>query len=132
MHEKIILFDGVCNLCNSSVQFVLKRDKRAQFHFGSLQGQFGQKFLQQNNLPAGKFNSFILIEDGELYTRSTGALRVLKYLDRGWPLLYALIIIPPFIRDNIYDWISANRYRWFGKRDECMIPNAELKNRFLD
>ncbi len=132
MHEKIILFDGVCNLCKSSVQFVLKRDKKARFRFGSLQGQFGLKFLQQHNLPAGKFNSFILIEDGKLYTRSTGALRVLKYLDGGWSLLYALTIIPAFIRDYIYNWISANRYRWFGKREECMIPGPELKKRFLD
>jgi len=130
--QKIILFDGVCNLCNGAVQFVLKRDKKNQFLFGSLQGNTGQQYLEKFDLPAASFRSFILVEDGKLYTRSTGALRVLKYLGGGWPLLYGLIIIPRFIRDGMYDWIARNRYKWFGKQESCWLPTPALKARFLD
>ena len=130
--NKIILFDGVCNLCNNSVQFIIKRDKKKQFRFASLQGKFGQEFLKKNNLPADTFNSFILLEDEKIYTRSTGALRMLKHLGGGWSLFYAFIILPKFIRDGVYNWIARNRYKWFGKKDACMIPTPELKERFLD
>jgi predicted DCC family thiol-disulfide oxidoreductase YuxK len=128
----IILFDGICNLCNSSVQFVLARDKKKQFVFGSLQGKAGQDYLQRIHLPVNEFNSFILIEGDKVYTRSTGALRVLKHLGGGWSLLYGLIIIPGFIRDGIYKWIAGNRYKWFGKRDTCRVPTPEEKGQFLD
>lgn len=128
----IVLFDGVCNLCNRSMQFILKRDKKKIFRFASLQGEFGQQVLKQHNLPTDDFNSFILLEGDLLYTRSKAALRVLKHLRRGWQLLYGFIIIPKFIRDGVYKWIARNRYKWFGKRESCMIPAAELRNRFLD
>ena len=130
--EKIVLFDGVCNLCNSSVQFIIKRDKKKQFRFASLQGNYGQAFLKKYNLPADNFNSFILLEDDKIYTRSTGALRMLKHLGSGWRLFYGLIILPKFIRDGVYNWVARNRYKWFGKKDECMIPTPDLKARFLD
>ncbi len=130
--SKIILFDGVCNLCNSSVQFILKRDKKKQFRFASLQGKFGQAFLKKHHLPSDNFNSFILLEDEKLYTRSTGALRMMKHLGSGWSLLYGFIIIPKFIRDAFYNLIANNRYKWFGKKDECWLPTPELKARFLD
>ncbi|MFT3822315.1 MAG: thiol-disulfide oxidoreductase DCC family protein [Chitinophagaceae bacterium] len=130
--QKIILFDGVCNLCNGSVQFVLKRDKTDQFLFGSLQSNTGQEYLQRFNLPADTFSSFMLIEDGKLYTRSTAALRVLKHLGRGWQLLYGFIIVPRFIRDTVYNWIAKNRYKWFGKQESCWLPTPALKARFLD
>jgi predicted DCC family thiol-disulfide oxidoreductase YuxK len=128
----IVLFDGVCNLCNSSVQFILKRNKKNRFVFGSLQGKTGQSYLQQFNLPATAFNSFMLIENGKLYTRSTAVLRMLKHLGGAWQLLYAFIIIPAFIRDAIYNFIARNRYKWFGKQESCWLPTPELKSKFLD
>jgi predicted DCC family thiol-disulfide oxidoreductase YuxK len=130
--KKIILFDGVCNLCSSSVQFVLKRDNKNQFLFGSLQGNYGQTVLKKNQLPTDSFNSFMLLEGEKLYTRSSGALRMLKYLGSGWSLLYAFIIVPKFIRDAVYNTIAKNRYKWFGKKEECWIPTPAYKAKFLD
>lgn len=132
MHQKVVLFDGVCNLCSSSVQFILKRDRKNQFLFGSLQGEYGQSVLRKYQLPLNEFNSFMLIEDNKLYTKSTGALRMLKHLGGGWSLLYVFIIVPKFIRDAVYNWIARNRYKWFGKKNECWLPRPEWKARFLD
>lgn len=132
--QSIILFDGICNLCNTSVQFVIKRDKKEQFQFAALQGEFGQKTLERYTIEAsGKaMDSFILLENDQLYTQSTAALRVARRLSGGWKLLYAFIIVPRFIRDGVYKFIARNRYRWFGKKDSCMIPSPALKARFLD
>lgn len=127
----VILFDGVCNLCNDSVQFILKRDKKKQFRFASLQSNAGQQLLHQFSLPAANFNSFVLLEKDKVYTKSTGALRMCKLLGGGWALLYALIIVPRFIRDAVYNMIARNRYKWFGKKEECWLPTPELKERFL-
>ena len=132
MHHPIILFDGVCNLCNRSVQFIIKRDKKGLFRFASLQGKAGHDLLQQYDLPYDTLYSFVLIENGKAYTRSTATLRVLRKLGGGWKLLYGLIILPPFLRNAIYNWIARNRYKWYGKREECMVPTPELKSRFLD
>ena len=131
-NKKIVLFDGVCNLCSSSVQFILKKDKKDQFLFGSLQGEAGQQYLKQFNLPEDTFNSFMLVEDKTLYTRSTAALRMLKHLGGGWSLLYAFIIVPKFIRDAVYNLVAKNRYKWFGKKDACWIPTPALKAKFLE
>lgn len=131
MPQPIVLFDGVCNLCNNAVQFIIRHDKKKQFLFTSLQSEAGQKLLQEYDLPVNELNSFILIDNNKANTRSTGALKVFKKLDGGWPLLYAFIIIPKFIRDAVYNWVRKNRYNWFGKKDECMIPTPELKARFL-
>ena len=128
----IVLFDGVCNLCNRSVQFILKRDKKKKFLFASLQGKTGKEILQRFNLPPDYINSFILVENNRVYTHSTGSLRMLKLLGGGWKLLYGLIVVPKFIRDAVYNQVAKNRYKWFGKREECMIPTPELKERFLD
>jgi predicted DCC family thiol-disulfide oxidoreductase YuxK len=130
--QKIVLFDGVCNLCSSSVQFILNRDHKKQFLFGSLQGNYGQTILSNHQLPKDAFNSFMLLEGEKLYTKSTGALRMLKHLGRGWQLLYVFIIVPPFIRDGVYNIIANNRYKWFGKKNECWLPTPALKERFLD
>lgn len=127
----IILFDGVCNFCNSTVNFVIKRDRKASLHFAPLQSDIGQQLLKEHHLPTDKMNSFIFIEKGKAYTQSTAALKVCKYLRRLWPLFYSFIIIPKFIRNGIYDWIAKNRYKWFGKKQECMIPTADVRNRFL-
>src|SRR5215831_3495611 len=128
----IVLFDGVCNLCNSSVQFIIKRDKKKKFLFGSLQGKAGQQYLEKYQLPTSTFNSFMLIEGEKLYTRSTAALKMLKHLGGIWSLFYCLIIIPPFIRDAVYNLIAKNRYRWFGKKEACWVPTPDLRSRFLD
>ena len=128
--KPVIFFDGVCNLCNSSVQFVIKRDKQAKFRFASLQSQAGQEILQQYKLSQDDFNSFLLYENGKLYTRSTAALHVLSQL-KGWKWAGVLKWVPPFIRNGVYNLIARNRYRWFGKREECMLPSPELKDRFL-
>jgi predicted DCC family thiol-disulfide oxidoreductase YuxK len=131
MDQPIVLFDGVCNLCNGAVQFIIRHDKKNIFMFASLQSEVGRKILEQYNFPLDELNSFILIENNKAYTRSTGALRVAKKLNGLWPLLYGFIIIPKFIRDSIYNWVAGNRYKWFGKKDDCMIPTPELKARFL-
>ena len=131
MKKQIILFDGVCNLCNSSVQFVIQRDPSGKFNYAALQSAAGQQLLKENHLPVNELYSIILIKDGKTYQRSRAALEVARELNGLWPLLYAFVIIPSFIRNGIYNWISGNRYRWFGRRDECMIPTPELKSRFL-
>ena len=129
----IILFDGLCNLCSSSVQFVIKHDTKAVFKFASLQSEIGQKLLLDNGIPItnNNFSSFILIEDHSIYKESTAALRVARKLNGLCPLLYAAIIIPPFIRNAFYQFIASNRYKWFGKKDTCWLPTQELIDRFL-
>ncbi|MEO8412529.1 MAG: thiol-disulfide oxidoreductase DCC family protein [Ginsengibacter sp.] len=129
--QSIILFDGVCNLCNAAVQFVIKRDNSNQFVFASLQSGEGKKILAEHNFPGNEMHSFILVENRKLYDRSTAALRVVKKLNGIWGLLYSLIIVPKFIRDGVYNIIARNRYRWFGRKDECMIPTPELRAKFL-
>jgi len=128
----IVFFDGVCNLCNRTVLFIIKRDKKNRFRFASFQGNVGQVFLQQHQLPANTFNSFILVEGDKIYSGSTGTLRVCKYLRGAWPLLYGFIIVPRFIRDGVYNLVARNRYKWFGKKDSCWIPTPVLKEKFLD
>ncbi|MBL0334875.1 MAG: thiol-disulfide oxidoreductase DCC family protein [Chitinophagaceae bacterium] len=128
----VIIFDGVCNLCNKSVQFVLKRDRKKQFRFATLQGKAADTILQNAGLAADELNSFILFDKGKIYTRSTGALRLCRKLSGAWPLLYGFMIVPRFIRDAVYKWIARNRYKWFGKKETCMIPDASIKSRFLD
>lgn len=130
--KPVILFDGVCNLCNGAVQFIIKRDKKKQFLFASLQSKAGTELLKTHELPLNDFNSFILVEGEKVYTRSTAALRVAKKLRGGWKLLYSLMIVPRFLRNFVYNIIAKNRYKWFGKRNECMVPTAELKERFLE
>lgn len=131
MDQPIVLFDGVCNLCNGAVQFIIRHDKKNIFMFASLQSEVGRKILEQYNFPLDELNSFILIENNKAYTRSTGALRIAKKLNGLWPLLYGFIIIPKLLRDGIYNWVGRNRYKWFGKKDACMIPTPELKTKFL-
>ncbi len=132
IHQPVILFDGVCNLCNGAVQFIIKRDRKNIFMFASLQSLFGQEVLQKFNLTSSTFNSFILLQQGKIYTKSTGALMVAKHLNGGWWWLYLFIIIPLFIRDAVYNLIAKNRYKWFGKKEACWIPNPALKSRFID
>lgn len=129
--QKIILFDGVCNLCNSTVQKVIENDDTNQFKFASLQSEFGQKFLEKNNLSTEEFNSIILVDGEKFYTRSDAALRIGKELKGIYKLSGVFFIFPKFIRDSVYDWISRNRYKWFGKQESCWLPTPELKQKFI-
>lgn len=131
-NKPLVLFDGVCNLCNRSVQFIIKRDAKKQFLFASLQSDAAKNILLQLNLKNYDPDTILLIEDAQLYQRSTAALRIARKLDGWWRLLYLFIIIPRFIRDYFYAIIANNRYRWFGKRDSCMVPGSGIKDRFLD
>jgi predicted DCC family thiol-disulfide oxidoreductase YuxK len=128
----VILFDGVCNLCSSSVQFIIKHDKKNLFTFASLQSELGKRILQQFDLPTEHFNSFILYQHGRIYTKSTGALMVAKQLTGAWPILYGFIIIPPIIRNSVYNFVANNRYKWFGKQEACWLPLPHLRAKFLD
>jgi predicted DCC family thiol-disulfide oxidoreductase YuxK len=130
--KNIVLFDGICNLCNASVRFIIKRDRKDNFYFASLQGSAGQELLRKFNVEADQFNSFVLIEKNKIFTRSEAVLRVLKILGRGWKFLHAFIILPKFIRDGIYNLIAKNRYKWFGKKQECPMPLPEWKAKFLE
>lgn len=127
----ILLFDGVCNLCNSAVNFVIKRDKKSLIRFAPLQSNAGQRLLKEHHLRNNDLKSFILIEGVIAYTKSTAALKVCKYLTGLWPLLYGFIIVPKFIRDGLYDVVANHRYKWFGRQGQCMVPTTELKERFL-
>ena len=127
----IILFDGVCNLCNASVQFIIRNDPKSTFRFASLQSEAGKTILNQFSVSPEKLYSVLVIHDGHLYDRSRAALEIARRLKGLWPLLYGFIIIPSFIRNFIYDWISKNRYRWFGVRNECMMPTPDMKARFI-
>lgn len=124
----VILFDGVCNLCTGSVRFVLERDARKQFRFASLQSPAAERLLGRRN----DLDTVVLIENGEIYRKSTAALRIARRLDGLWPALWVLRVIPRFLRDAVYDWIGRRRYRMFGKRDVCWTPQPELADRFLD
>jgi predicted DCC family thiol-disulfide oxidoreductase YuxK len=130
--HSIILFDGVCNLCSNSVQFIIKHDPKNHFRFASLQSKSGQQILAQFNLSTTNLSSFILLENGKIFTQSTGALKVAKQLSKGWRFLYVLINVPPFIRDGVYQIIANNRYRWFGKKTTCLIPSAAVEALFLE
>ncbi|MEI8110465.1 MAG: DUF393 domain-containing protein [Chitinophagia bacterium] len=126
----IILFDGLCNLCQSSVQFILKRDIKKQCYFIPLQSELAQSLIADSEYHIDSTRSIILIESGKWYFRSTAALRIARKLSGAWPLLYLFIMIPAFIRDWIYDWIANNRYRWWGKSKNCWLPTNEWKKRF--
>ncbi|WP_096270847.1 thiol-disulfide oxidoreductase DCC family protein [Paucisalibacillus globulus] len=128
---RVILFDGVCNFCNSSVQFIIKRDPQGIYQFTSLQSDVGQKLLKDHEVPV-ELDSFIYIEDEKIYFKSTAALKVCRNLKGLWKLLYIFIIVPRPLRDAVYGVIARNRYKWFGKRDACMIPSPEQRKRFLD
>jgi predicted DCC family thiol-disulfide oxidoreductase YuxK len=128
----VILFDGVCNFCNSAINFTLKRNTKADIRFAPMQSEAGQKLLQQYNLPVDDMESFVFIENGVAYKQSTAGMKVCRHLRGLWPLSYGFIIVPKFIRDGIYNWIAKNRYKWFGVQQACMIPTPEVRARFLN
>jgi predicted DCC family thiol-disulfide oxidoreductase YuxK len=127
----VILFDGVCNLCNASVLFVIDRDPRGQFAFAPLQSEHGMALLREHGYRGDALTTVLLLEDGRLYDRSTAALRIARRLSGLWPLLSAFRVVPRPIRDVVYDWLARHRYRWFGRTDACRVPTPELRSRFL-
>jgi predicted DCC family thiol-disulfide oxidoreductase YuxK len=129
---EVILFDGVCNLCNASVLFVVRRDPAARFQFAALQSPAATRLLASIPHPGPLPDAIVLVDGARVYTRSTAALRIARGLTFPWPLLYGFIVVPRAIRDWVYELVAARRYRWFGKRDECMVPTPELRARFLD
>lgn len=130
--KKIILFDGVCNLCNNSVVFIIKRDKKDIFRFAAIQSTEGEKLIEKHGIDTSKTDSIILMEGDSYSVKSTAALKIAKHLKGAYPLLYIFIILPAFFRNWVYDIIAKNRYKWFGKKDICMIPTPELRSKFLD
>ncbi|MCA9984264.1 MAG: thiol-disulfide oxidoreductase DCC family protein [Anaerolineales bacterium] len=128
----ILLFDGVCNLCQGSVQFIIKRDKAALFRFASLQSEFGRAAIARHGRDPDRLDSFILLENDRLFDRSTAALKVARQLPFPWWLATAGLVVPRPLRDWVYDQIAKRRYRWFGRQDECWLPTPELRQRFLD
>jgi predicted DCC family thiol-disulfide oxidoreductase YuxK len=127
----VILFDGVCNLCNGFVQFVIARDPGGRFRFASLQSDAAPQLVGSRLAGAERPDSIVLVDGARVFTRSAAALRIFRGLRFPWPILSALIVIPPPIRDFVYDFVAKRRYRWFGKRDACMVPTPELRARFL-
>lgn len=127
-----MLFDGDCNLCNGAVQFVLRRDPRAVFHFASLQSAVGRQLLASVGAKATLPDSIVLVQDGAWALKSTAALRIARGLRWPWPLCAVFFVVPRPLRDLLYDWIARNRYRWFGKRESCLVPTPALRARFLD
>ncbi len=130
--QPIILFDGVCNLCSGIVLFTIKRDPEGIFKYASLQSGAGQSLLRHFALSTDDFNSFILIEENRYYRKSTAVLRAAKRIKGLWPLLYSFIIVPSPIRDFIYDIVAKNRYKWFGRKEQCLIPTPDIRSRFLE
>lgn len=132
MHEKaVILFDGVCRFCNGSVNFVLRHDRHNRFLFAPLQSEAGQALMARHGIDPSKTDSFVLVEGGKPYVKSTAALRVARRLGFPWNGLWAFMIVPAFLRNAVYDWIARNRYRWFGQLDACMVPDAGVRSKFL-
>ncbi|QGA81754.1 thiol-disulfide oxidoreductase DCC family protein [Halomicrobium sp. LC1Hm] len=127
----VLLFDGVCNLCNAAVRFVVRFDAAGTFRFAPLQSEVGQALLERHDLSTETFDSVVLIEDGAVATKSTAALRVARRLDGPWPLLYPAIALPTRVRDGAYDLVAEYRYRVFGKKDQCPVPEPEIRDRFL-
>ena len=127
----IILFDGVCNFCNGSVNFIIERDAEKYFKFAPLQSEIGQKLLQEHGIDKTITDSVVLIEDGRAYIRTTAALRIARKLSGAWRFFYGFIIVPSFIRDVFYKLFAKNRYRMFGKQEACMMPTPEIRERFL-
>jgi predicted DCC family thiol-disulfide oxidoreductase YuxK len=130
-HKTVLLFDGYCNFCNNTVQFILKHEKKQDIFFASLQSEIGTELLQQYQIDPSQTDSLVLIENKRAYIKSSAALRVSRHLKGLYPALFAFMIVPVFLRNAVYDWIARNRYKWFGKSDSCMLPDPAVEKRFL-
>jgi predicted DCC family thiol-disulfide oxidoreductase YuxK len=133
INKKIILFDGVCNLCNRSIQFIIKHDTKDEFRFATLQGEIGKSLIKDRNIDTSKVDSIILIEPGvAYYIKSTAALKIGHSFGGIWKIISVLNLIPSRLRNIVYDFVARNRYKWYGKKDHCMVPTLEIKAKFLD
>jgi predicted DCC family thiol-disulfide oxidoreductase YuxK len=132
MEPATILFDGVCRFCNGSVNFVLRHDREDRFTLAPLQSDAGRRLLAAHGLNEGHTDSFVLVKGGKAYIKSTAALMVAGGLGFPWHLLKVFMIVPRFMRDALYDWVARNRYRWFGKNDQCMVPDEKVRRKFLE
>jgi predicted DCC family thiol-disulfide oxidoreductase YuxK len=130
--NEIVLFDGVCNFCDASVQFIIRHEKQAGLNFASLQSPTGQSLLKKYGLADKGIDSVVYIHNGKAYSKSSAALRLTARLKGLYPLLFGFLLVPPFIRNAVYDYIARNRYKWYGKKDSCMIPSPEIIRRFID
>jgi len=131
--KKIILFDGVCNLCNRTIQWIIKRDEKDLFRFAALQSDVGKKLTTERNIDTKKIDSIILVEPGvAYYIKSTAALKIGRHLKGYRTMSRVLNLIPSGLRNIVYDFVARNRYRWYGKKDQCMLPTPELKAKFLE
>lgn len=128
----MIFFDGICNLCNASVNFVIDRDAKGFFRFAPLQSEFAKSTLKDFQVDSSELESIVFLANEKVYRRSRAALEIAKKMSGLWPMLYGFIVIPGFIRNFFYDLIARNRYKWFGKQDTCRIPTPELKSRFIE
>ncbi|MEX2592525.1 MAG: thiol-disulfide oxidoreductase DCC family protein [Anditalea sp.] len=127
----IVLFDGVCNLCNNAVDIIIRNDKKGHFKVAALQDEKTRELLEGYNINSDYLDSIILIRGDKVFYKSRAALEITKKLKGVWPLLYVFIIVPAMLRDPIYDWIAKNRYKWYGKKETCRLPTPEEKSRFL-
>ena len=127
----IILYDGVCNFCHTSVNRIIKVDKKNKFRFAPIQSEVGKYLMDKYGLDPVKYDSVILIENNKAYTYSTAVLRIAKRLGGFSSLTYIFIIVPPFIRNGMYKWFAKHRYKWYGKKDSCMVPTPEIRSRFV-
>lgn len=127
----IILFDGVCNFCNGSVNFIIERDRENYFKFAPLQSEIGQKLLNEYGIDPTVTDSVVLIENEKAYTRTTAALRIARKLSGAWRFFYGFIVVPPFVRDVFYKLFAKYRYKMFGKQEACMMPTPEIREKFL-
>lgn len=127
----VVLFDGVCNLCNASVDFIIRRDRKGRLRFAALQSEAAKTFLGNLEIPKSLPDSILFYENEKLYSRSAAVLRIASYLGFPWVLAKIFIIIPAFVRDAVYDFVARNRFRWFGKKETCRMPTQEERGRFL-
>ncbi len=132
MEKSILLFDGVCNLCSGLVQFVLSNEKDSNINFAALQSKIGKQLLKDFKVKKKGLENIVFIENGKVYEKSSAVLKIVKHLKMPWNLASTFTIVPQFLSDGIYDLVAKNRYRMFGKKDECWIPEAKWKSRFID
>lgn len=129
--ERIVLYDGVCNLCDTSVNFIIEHDPDARFMFAPMQEPAGQALLKQHGLEGLDMSSFVLLKGGKIYLRSSAWMHIVRDLKGPWKALAVFGIVPSFLRDAVYNYIGANRYKWFGKKDMCLMPTPDIRKRFL-
>jgi predicted DCC family thiol-disulfide oxidoreductase YuxK len=128
----VIVFDGVCNLCNTLVQFVIARDPKGRFQFAPMQSESGRRVLRESGAAEPYPDSIVLVESRQIYVRSTAALRIARQLGSPWSLAYGLIVVPRPVRDWVYTLVANHRYKWFGRRQTCMVPTPDVRARFLE